>query len=70
MNRILVIGGAGFVGRHIVARLVGQGLRVTVPTRHRGLVALPELRLSTLQPLGLARAPRADRRHLDSEEAP
>lgn len=45
MNKILVIGGAGFVGRHIVARLVGQGLRVTVPTRHRGraghLILLP-----------------------------
>jgi len=45
MNKILVIGGAGFVGRHIVARLVGQGLRVTVPTRHRAraghLILLP-----------------------------
>jgi NADH dehydrogenase len=35
MDRILVIGGAGFVGRHIVARLVDRGARVTVPTRHR-----------------------------------
>jgi uncharacterized protein YbjT (DUF2867 family) len=45
MNKILVIGGAGFVGRHIVARLVGKGLRVTVPTRHRSraghLILLP-----------------------------
>ncbi|MGE5162119.1 MAG: complex I NDUFA9 subunit family protein [Betaproteobacteria bacterium] len=45
MNRILVIGGAGFVGRHIVARLAGKGLRVTVPTRHRArarhLILLP-----------------------------
>jgi NADH dehydrogenase len=45
MNKILVIGGAGFVGRHIVARLAGQGLRVTVPTRHRAraghLILLP-----------------------------
>jgi NADH dehydrogenase len=45
MNRILVIGGAGFVGRHIVARLVDRGLRATVPTRHRArarhLILLP-----------------------------
>jgi NADH dehydrogenase len=45
MNKILVIGGAGFVGRHIVARLVDRGLRVTVPTRHRArarhLIMLP-----------------------------
>src|SRR5512145_2500656 len=45
MNKILVIGGAGFVGRHIVARLAGKGLRVTVPTRHRArarhLILLP-----------------------------
>jgi len=45
MNKILVIGGAGFVGRHIVARLADRGLRVTVPTRHRArarhLILLP-----------------------------
>ena len=47
MNKILVIGGAGFVGRHIVARLVERGLRVTVPTRHRArarhLILLPTI---------------------------
>lgn len=47
MNRILVIGGAGFVGRHIVARLVDLGHRVTVPTRHRArarhLIMLPTI---------------------------
>lgn len=45
MNKILVIGGAGFIGRHIVARLVDRGCRVTVPTRHRArarhLILLP-----------------------------
>jgi NADH dehydrogenase len=32
---ILVVGGAGFVGRHVVAALAARGLRVTVPTRRR-----------------------------------
>lgn len=35
MNRICVLGGSGFVGRHIVERLVGEGHFVTVPTRRR-----------------------------------
>ncbi len=45
MNNVLVIGGSGFVGRHVVARLVNRGLRVTIPTRHRArarhLILLP-----------------------------
>jgi uncharacterized protein YbjT (DUF2867 family) len=32
---ILVLGGSGFVGRHLVARLVSAGRRVIVPTRKR-----------------------------------
>jgi len=32
-SRALVIGGSGFVGRHLVAALVGAGMEVTVPTR-------------------------------------
>lgn len=32
---ILVLGGGGFVGRHLVAALVAQGARVTVPSRRR-----------------------------------
>jgi NADH dehydrogenase len=46
---ILVVGGAGFVGRHIVNRLVDRGLRVTVPTRRPGaakhLILLPTVDL-------------------------
>ena len=34
-ENFLVVGGAGFVGRHLVAALAARGARVTVPTRHR-----------------------------------
>ena len=34
-RRILVLGGSGFVGRHLVAELVQRGARVTVPSRRR-----------------------------------
>lgn len=44
-SNILVIGGSGFVGRHVVARLAKRGLQVTVPTRRRArarhLILLP-----------------------------
>ena len=33
MNKILVLGGSGFVGRHVCEKLVRQGWHVTVPTR-------------------------------------
>jgi len=34
-QRVLVLGGTGFVGRHVVANLVTAGHRVVVPTRRR-----------------------------------
>jgi len=34
-DRVLVLGGSGFVGRHLVAELVRRGIRVTVPSRRR-----------------------------------
>jgi len=46
-SNVLVIGGAGFIGRHIVNRLIDRGARVTVPTRHRSraghLITLPTI---------------------------
>jgi NADH dehydrogenase len=34
-NSILIVGGAGFVGRYVINRLVAQGYRLLVPTRRR-----------------------------------
>jgi NADH dehydrogenase len=34
-RKVLVLGGSGFVGRHLVAALVRRGIRVTVPSRRR-----------------------------------
>lgn len=34
-QHVLVLGGSGFIGRSIVAKLIGAGLNVTVPTRRR-----------------------------------
>lgn len=48
-ENVLVIGGAGFVGRHLVAALAARGARVTVPTRRRErakhLILLPTVEL-------------------------
>jgi NADH dehydrogenase len=35
IKKVLVIGGSGFIGSAIVAKLIGVGMRVTVPTRRR-----------------------------------
>lgn len=47
--RVLVIGGTGFIGRHLVARLVKAGHAVNVPTRRyqngRDLLVFPPLNL-------------------------
>ena len=48
-SRICILGGAGFVGRHIAARLAAAGHGVTLITRHRerhrDLLVLPTIRL-------------------------
>jgi len=48
-ERIVVLGGTGFIGRHLVARLVEQGCHVVVPTRRsqhgRDLKFLPTVEI-------------------------
>jgi uncharacterized protein YbjT (DUF2867 family) len=34
-NSVLVVGGSGFLGRHLVAALAARGIKVIVPTRRR-----------------------------------
>jgi uncharacterized protein YbjT (DUF2867 family) len=34
-RNVLVVGGSGFIGRHLVASLTAAGIRVTVPSRRR-----------------------------------
>lgn len=33
VENVLVLGGSGFLGRHLLSELAGRGIRVTVPTR-------------------------------------
>jgi NADH dehydrogenase len=45
VENVLVVGGSGFLGRHLVAALARRGIRVTVPTRRyeraKHLITLP-----------------------------
>ncbi|APZ42895.1 complex I NDUFA9 subunit family protein [Acidihalobacter ferrooxydans] len=49
INTLCILGGTGFVGRHLAARLAGAGYRVRIPTRrrerHRELLVLPGIEL-------------------------
>jgi NADH dehydrogenase len=48
-SRILIVGGSGFLGRHVAARLAAQNRRIVVPSRRperaRHLLMLPTARL-------------------------
>jgi len=50
VNRVCLVGGSGFVGRHVAERLAAHGVRVIIPTRNReraktDLIVLPSVEL-------------------------
>lgn len=48
-KRVLVTGGTGFVGRHIVQQLLKEGAIVRVPVHNRQLLATKDERIETVQ---------------------
>lgn len=55
---ICLVGGSGFVGRHLTRRLVGQGHELKIlsrhPQRHRELLLSPNVKMVKSNPLDLA----------------
>jgi uncharacterized protein YbjT (DUF2867 family) len=65
LERVLVLGGAGFIGRHLVAQLARREIKVTVPSRRRErakhLILLPTVDVAqadVTDPVVLARLAR------------
>ena len=54
IEKLCVLGGTGFVGRHLVARLASRQIGLRIPTRyrerHRELTVVPELQLVEANP--------------------
>ena len=62
INRVCILGGTGFVGHHLSARLCSAGIRCRLvtrhPQRHRDQLVLPGLELVSGDILGLAQLER------------
>ncbi|HJL65414.1 MAG TPA: NAD(P)H-binding protein, partial [Arenicellales bacterium] len=55
---ISLIGGSGFVGRHLIRRLVDQGHQLKIlsrhPQRHREILLSPNVKMVKADPLDLS----------------
>ncbi|OQX34841.1 MAG: hypothetical protein B0D96_08355, partial [Candidatus Sedimenticola endophacoides] len=53
-NRVCILGGTGFVGRHLSTRLSAAGIACTIPSRHpqrhRDMLTTPGVKLVALNP--------------------